>query len=129
MKILVVLGGSLAKDGLSKAYIEATPALLQQGCDKQGTRFASHEISVVVPEGAINVYLEQNPDRLMFLGTLVDSEEKGAPAFVLAQRMLTRNMDKKKFLFSNPLSIPPFNKEENFFRIDDTDGMAEWLGL
>jgi len=129
MRILVVLGGSLAGGGLAKAYTEAAPALFQQGCDKQGTRFAGHEISVVLPEEAINTCFEQKPDRLVFLGTLVDSKKKGAPAFVLAQRMLTRNMDKKKFLFTNPLSIPPFNKEENFFRITDMEEMAEWLGL
>lgn len=125
MKILVVIGWE--DNELARAYCEIVPMLLQQGLDKQGTPFANHEISVSMTDGAINTYFEQLPDRLVFLGTYAES---GKPsAFISALRMLTREMDKKKFLFTNPIHVPPFHKEENFFVITDTTEMAKWLGV
>ena len=125
MKILVIIGWE--DDMLAKAYCGIVPMLLQQGINKQGTSFIDHEIIVAMTDEAIGSYFENIPDRLMFLGTYADP--KKLPAFISLLRMLTRNMDKRKFLFTNPIRVPPFHKEENFFVITDTDGMAAWFGL
>jgi hypothetical protein len=128
MKILAILGGTLGAGDLAIPYAKVVPKLLQQGLENVRTPFADHEISVVLAEEAINAYFKQLPDRIMFVGTLA---EKGGetPTFILLYKMLTREMDKKKFLFTNPITVPPFNTEENFFVITDTDKMAEWLEL
>jgi hypothetical protein len=130
MKILVVLGGALASsDVLAAGYRAVVPGILQKGMESNGiTPFAGHEIVVALAEEAIDAYFEHAPDCLIFAGTY--SEGKGVtPRFVLAERMLTRDLDKRMFLYTNPITVPPFNREENFFLMTDTDGMAGWLGL
>lgn len=125
MKILVIIGWK--DDELAKAYRGVVPMLLQQGLDKQGTPFAAHEICVVMTNEAINAYFEQVPDRLILFGTFAKTEEPSV--FMSIQRMLTRDMGKRKFAYTNPIHVPPFNKEENFFVITDVEKMAAWLEI
>lgn len=127
MKILVILGGTLGTGDLAIAYAKIVPQLLQEGIDRKGTPFAKHEIYVEVAENSINAYFEQSPDKLILLGTFAEKGE--TPPFVLFYKMLARGMAKRDFLYSNPITVPPFNKEENFFPVTETDKMAEWLGL
>lgn len=129
MKILVILGGTLtSSEKLAIAYKEVTPKLLQQGLEGKGTPFINHEIITVFEEDAINTFFEQRPERLIFLGTFV-SNSAITPKFMLLQRMITREMDKRKFLFANPIRIPPFGDSENFFAVTETDKMAAWLEI
>ncbi len=128
MKILAILGGVMGSGDLATAYAQVIPKLLQLGLENKRTLFADHEIRVVLAEEAINAYFEELPERIMFVGTYAELDGE-IPAFILACRLLTRGMDKRKFLFTNPLRVPPFHTEENFFTIIDADKMAEWFEL
>lgn len=131
MKIMVILGGSLImSEMMAEAYRKATPKMLKCGVSgDEVTPFSDHEIIVATPEEALGVFLDHSPDKLIFAGTFNDKNE--LPPFMLVQRILTQSVggDRSRFLYMNPLTVPPFHKEPNFFLFMDIAGMANWFGL